>query len=126
MIYLFEVQHNPFIGAFYRHVTKVEQSGEREVSFILDSTGIKEMPVILGHLRVLPRHWWEGTDASGKKRDIGVTTLELLLGNAAFRIKEFVPGRMVMYGRVKDYWGEGPERQRRARQLRRDPLRVFP
>ncbi len=106
VIYSFEVykKHNPFIGAFYRHVTKVEQSGEREVSFILDTPDNQEMPVILGHLRVLPRHWWEGTDASGKKRDIGATTLEPPLGNAAFRIKEFVPGRMVTYGRVKDYW----------------------
>jgi microcin C transport system substrate-binding protein len=108
VIFSFEVykKHNPFIGAFYRHVTKVEQSGEREVTFILDTPGNQEMPVILGTLRVLPKHWWEGTDASGKKRDIGATTLEPPLGNAALRIKEFVPGRMVTYARVKDYWAK--------------------
>ena len=64
------------------------------------------MPVILGQLKVLPKHWWEGTDASGKKRDIGATTLEPPLGNGAYRIKEFVPGRTVVYGRVKDYWAK--------------------
>ena len=62
------------------------------------------MPMILGQLRVLPKHWWEGSDASGKRRDIGATTLEPPLGNGAYRIKEFVPGRSVIYGRVKDYW----------------------
>ena len=108
VIYSFEAykKYNPFIGAFYRHVVKVEQSGEREVTFTFDSPGNREMPVILGQLRVLPKHWWEGSDASGKKRDIGATTLEPPLGNAAYRIKEFVPGRTVVYERVKDYWAK--------------------
>jgi microcin C transport system substrate-binding protein len=108
VIYSFEAykKYNPFIGAFYGHVVKVEQSGEREVTFTLDAPGNQEMPVILGQLRVLPRHWWEGSDASGNKRDIGATTLEPPLGNGAYRIKEFVPGRTVVYGRVKDYWAK--------------------
>ena len=108
VIYSFEAykKYNPFIGAFYRDVVRVEQSGEREVTFTFDSPGNREMPVILGQLRVLPKHWWEGSDASGKKRDIGATTLEPPLGNGAYRIKEFVPGRMVVYGRVKDYWAK--------------------
>ena len=46
-----------------------------------------------GSSGVLPKHWWEGTDAAGKKRDIGATTLEPPLGNGAYRIKEFVAGR---------------------------------
>jgi microcin C transport system substrate-binding protein len=109
VIYSFEAykKHNPFIGAFYGHVVKVEQTGEREITFTLDAPGNREMPVILGTLRVLPKHWWEGSDASGKKRDIGATTLEPPLGNSAYRIKEFVPGRRVVYGRVKDYWAAG-------------------
>ena len=109
VIYSFEVykKFNPFIGAFYRDVVRVEQSGEHEVTFTMDSPGNREMPVILGQLRILPKHWWEGSDASGKKRDIGATTLEPPLGNGAYRIKEFVAGRMVVYGRVKDYWANG-------------------
>ena len=108
VIYSFEAykKYNPFIGAFYRDVVRVEQSGEREVTFTFDSPGNREMPVILGQLRVLPKHWWEGNDASGKKRDIGATTLEPPLGNGAYRIKEFVPGRSVVYERVKDYWAK--------------------
>jgi microcin C transport system substrate-binding protein len=108
VIYSFEAykKYNPFIGAFYSHVVRVEQSGEREVTFTLDAPGNQEMPVTLGQLRILPKHWWEGTDASGKKRDIGATTLEPPLGNGAYRIKEFVPGRSLVYGRVKDYWAK--------------------
>jgi microcin C transport system substrate-binding protein len=99
-------KHSPMLAAYYRHVVKVEKSGEREVTFIFDAPGNREMPVILGQLSVLPKHWWEGTDASGKKRDIGATTLEPPLGNGAYRIKEFVAGRTVVYERVKDYWAK--------------------
>ena len=108
VIFSFEAfkKTNPFIGAFYRDVEKVEKSGEREVTFTLGSPGNHEMPIVLGQLRVLPRHWWEGTDAAGKKRDIGATILEPPLGNAAYRIKEFVAGRKVVYERVKDYWAK--------------------
>ena len=108
VIYSFEAykKYNPFIGAFFRDVLRVEHSGEREVTFTFDAAGNREMPAILGQLRVLPKHWWEGNDASGKKRDLGATTLEPPLGNAAYRIKEFVPGRSVVYERVKDYWAK--------------------
>jgi microcin C transport system substrate-binding protein len=99
-------KHSPMMAAYYRHVVKVEKTGEREVTFIFDAPGNREMPVILGQLNVLPKHWWEGTDASGKKRDIGATTLEPPLGNGAYRIKEFVAGRTIVYERVKDYWGK--------------------
>ena len=99
-------KHSPMMAAYYRHVVKVEQTGEREVTFIFDAPGNREMPVILGQLNVLPKHWWEGTDAAGKKRDVGATTLEPPLGNGAFRVKEFVAGRTVVYERVKDYWGK--------------------
>jgi microcin C transport system substrate-binding protein len=108
VIYSFETfkKFNPFVGAFYRHVVKVEQSGEREITFTLDGPGNREMPMTLGSMRVLPKHWWEGNDASGKKRDVSATTLEPPLGNGAYQIKEFVPGRSVVYGRVKDYWAK--------------------
>ena len=102
VVYSFEMfkKYNPFSAAYYRHVIKVEQTGEREITFVFD------MPVILGQLNVLPKHWWEGKDAAGRKRDIGATTLEPPLGNGAYRIKDFVAGRTVVYERVKDYWGK--------------------
>jgi microcin C transport system substrate-binding protein len=95
---------SPALAAYYRHVVRAEKSGEREVRFTFDSAGNRELPLILGQLNVLAKHWWEGTDAAGKKRDIGATTLEPPLGNGAYRIKDFSPGRTVTLERVKDYW----------------------
>ena len=80
---------------------------------------------IVGKLTVLPKHWWEGTDAQGRKRDISATTLEKPLGSGAYRIKEFVAGRTVVLERVKDYWGTDLPTQHRPEQFRRDALRIF-
>ncbi|HLQ88478.1 MAG TPA: extracellular solute-binding protein [Xanthobacteraceae bacterium] len=107
VIYSFEmlVKHHPAYSGYYRHVTKTEKTADREVTFTFDAPGNRELPLIVGELTVLPKHWWEGNDASGKKRDIGATTLEPPLGCGAYRIKEFTAGRNVVYERVKDYWG---------------------
>src|SRR6185437_942265 len=67
--------NSPFYGAYYRHVVKVEKGAEREITFTFDGPGNRELPQIIGQLPVLPKHWWEGTDKSGKKRDVTQTTL---------------------------------------------------
>src|SRR5215470_5544165 len=67
--------------------------------------GNRELPAIAGEFPVLPKHWWEGTDAQGRKRDVTATTLEIPLGSGRYKIKEFVAGRSLKLERVKDYWG---------------------
>jgi microcin C transport system substrate-binding protein len=98
-------KHHPQYSAYYSHVTKAEKVGEREVKFVFDAPGNRELPQIVGQLTVLPKHWWEGTDAQGRKRDVSATTLEVPLGSGPYRIKEFVAGRSIALERVKDYWG---------------------
>ena len=108
VIYSFDAykKNSPFYGAYYRHVTKVEATGEREITFAFDGPGNRELPQIVGQLPVLPKHWWEGTDQNGKKRDVTQTTLELPLGSGPYRLKEFAPGRTLVYEKVDDYWGK--------------------
>jgi microcin C transport system substrate-binding protein len=98
-------KHHPQYSAYYRHVVKAEKQGERDVKFTFDMPGNRELPQIVGQLTVLPKHWWEGTNAAGVKRDISATTQEPPLGSAAYKIKEFVAGRSIVVERVKDYWG---------------------
>ena len=98
-------KYHPQYSAYYRHVVKAEKSGDRDVKFTFDAPGNRELPQIVGQLTVLPKHWWEGSDSEGRKRDISATTLEKPLGSGAYRIKEFVPGRSIALERVKDYWG---------------------
>ena len=99
-------KYSPQLAAYYRHVAKLEKTGDREITFVFDAPGNRELPQIVGQLLILPKHWWEGTDKNGNKRDIGATTLEPPLGSGAYRIKDFSPGRNIIYERVKAYWGK--------------------
>jgi microcin C transport system substrate-binding protein len=98
--------NSPQLGAYYRHVTKAEKTGEREVTFTFDGPGNRELPQIVGQLTILPKHWWEGTDANGNKRNIANTTLEPPLGSGPYKIKSFTPGRSLVLERVKDHWAK--------------------
>jgi len=108
VIFSFDVfkKNSPYHGAYYRHVVKAEKSGEREITFTFDGPGNRELPQIVGQLSVLPKHWWEGTDKSGKKRDVTQTTLEPPLGSGPYRLKDFVAGHSIVYEKVADYWGK--------------------
>ncbi len=108
VIYSFEVfkTNSPQLGAYYRHVTKAEKTGERDIKFTFDGPGNRELPLIVGQLPVLPKHWWEGTDTSGRKRDVTATTLEAPLGSGPYRLKDYAPGRSILYQKVENYWGK--------------------
>ena len=107
VVYSLEVlkKFSPMYASYYRHVVKAEKTGEREVKFSFDSPGNRELPQIVGELTVLPKHYWEGTDSQGHKRDISQTTLEPPLGSGPYRIKDFNAGRTLTLERVKNYWG---------------------
>ena len=108
VIYSFDTfrKNSPQYAAYYRHVAKAEKTGERDVTFTFDGPGNRELPQIVGQLQVLPKHWWEGPDKSGRKRDVTQTTLEPPLGSGPYGIKEFAPGRTIVYEKVADYWGK--------------------
>jgi microcin C transport system substrate-binding protein len=107
-IFSFEAlrKYSPQLAAYWRHVAKVEKTGDREITFTFDGPGNRELPQIVGELYVLPKTWWQGTGADGKTRDVGETTLEPPLGSGPYRIKEFSAGRTIVYERVPDYWGK--------------------
>ncbi|MCX8570252.1 extracellular solute-binding protein [Aminobacter sp. MET-1] len=97
--------NSPLYNKYYANVTEAVATGEREVTFHFDQKGNRELPKIMGDLVVLPKHWWEGTDASGKKRDITRPTQEPPLGSAAYKISSYKPGSEIVWERVPDYWG---------------------
>lgn len=88
----------PFFRYYYADVQDPVKTGERKVKFAFGGGVNRELPLIVGQLPVLPKHYWEG-------RDFEATTLEPPLGSGPYRIKEFEPNRHVVYERVPDYWG---------------------
>jgi len=108
VIYSLEVNKkaNPRLGFYYKNVSRAEQTGDNEVTFYFDVKNNRELPMIMGQLTILPKHWWTGKDASGNQRDPMKTTLEPPLGSGPYRIKDVKPGRSISYERVADYWAK--------------------
>jgi microcin C transport system substrate-binding protein len=91
-------QHGrPFYRAYWADVTEVVAEGQRRVVFRFRDAANRELPLILGQLMVLPKHWWEG-------RDFTRPLLEPPLGSGAYRLEAFEAGRTVSYRRVADFW----------------------
>lgn len=108
VVYSFEKlkEHNPLYANYYRHVTAAEKTGDRDITFRFDEKNNRELPNILGQFPVIPKHWWEGTDAKGNKRDISRTTLEPVMGSGPYKIGAFQAGASIRFERRDDYWGK--------------------
>jgi len=91
-------QGSPLFRVYWAGVAKVEKAGERRVKFSFKPGDNRELPLILGELPVLPKHYWE-------KRDFDKTTLDPPLGSGPYEIESSEPGRFVSYRRRADYWG---------------------
>jgi microcin C transport system substrate-binding protein len=97
---------SPSYGFYYKNVVKAEKAQENSVTFSFDVRGNRELPMIVGELPILPKHYWEGKDANGEPRDLGKTTLEVPLGSGPYRVKEVDAGRSITYARVDDWWAK--------------------
>ncbi|MGN6465001.1 MAG: extracellular solute-binding protein [Rhizobiaceae bacterium] len=96
--------NSPLYIRYFANVTQAVAGNGGEVEFRFNQKGNRELPHIMGDLAVLPRHWWEGTDASGKQRDPTAPTLEPPLGSGPYKIASFRAGSEIVWERVKDYW----------------------
>lgn len=88
----------PFYRFYYRDVTRVEQTGPRNVKFTFGAGQNPELPLIIGQLRIFPAHYWE-------TRDFGKPTLDVPLGSGPYRISDVKVGRSITLERVPEYWG---------------------
>jgi microcin C transport system substrate-binding protein len=83
---------------YFGGVERAEKVGARRVKFVFSEKGNRELPLIVGQLPILPKHYWEAHDFES-------TTLDPPLGSGPYRITKFEPGRYVVTERVPDYWG---------------------
>lgn len=91
-------QGSPQFRFMYRNVSAVEKLDRRRVKFSFSDTTNREMPLIVGQMPILPKHYWAD-------RDFSKTTLEPPLGSGPYRVRRFEAGRYVELERVEDYWG---------------------
>ena len=99
-------QASPRFAFYYKNVVKAEKINDHQVKFYFDVKGNRELPMIVGELPVLPKHFWEAKGANGEPRDFSKSTLEVPLGSGPYRVKHVDVGRTITYERVGDWWAK--------------------
>jgi microcin C transport system substrate-binding protein len=90
----------PFYRAYYNDVTKAEATGTLRVKFTFKHAGNTELPLILGALPVLPKHYWEMAGHNSAE-----TTLDPPVGSGPYKVGQVKAGHSIEYVRDPNYWG---------------------
>ena len=90
---------DPMYRHYYADVDKVVAEDRLTVRFDFKHKDNRELPLILGQIHVLPKHWWAD-------RDFSRGGPEPPLGSGPYRIGKVSPGSRVEFERVKDWWGQ--------------------
>lgn len=91
----------PFYRSYYSQVKSVTAPDLRHVKFTFKQSGNRELPLIIGDLPILPKHYW----TSGK-HDFARTTLTAPVGSGPYKIKSIQTGRRISYERDPNWWGK--------------------
>ena len=89
---------HPHFRSYYADVETVVVEAPLVVRFNFKHGGNRELPLILGQLTVLPKHWWA-------ERDFESGNLEPPLGSGPYRIGRLNAKQSVRYEKVADWWG---------------------
>ena len=91
---------HPLYQQTYHDVEKAVALSPSEVRFDFKTSEDRELPLLMGDLPIIPKHFWKNKDFTQSGTAI------VPLGSGAYKISKFVPGRSIEYQRVKDYWGK--------------------
>ena len=92
-------QGAPLYRQYYADVAEVVAEDPLRVRFTFKHKNNRELPLILGQLPVLPKHWYQD-------RDFARGNLEIPLGSGPYQIAKVKAGRSIRYERFKDYWAK--------------------
>jgi len=90
---------HPFFRSYYGEVSKVTAENSHRVRFDFGETSNRELPLILGQLPVLPKHYWE-------EREFQSNGFNKPVGSGPYTIGDYEAGRSITYVRNKDYWAK--------------------
>ncbi len=90
----------PFYRLYYAPVTKVEKLAERKVKFTFENGENRELPLIIGQLPIMPKHYWA-------TREFDKTTLEVPLTSGPYRVANVDSPRSLVFELDPNYWGKG-------------------
>ena len=90
---------HPFYKYYYGDVVEVIQENDNKVRFNFKGNTNLELPLIVGQLPVLPKHYWTN-------KNFEETSMDIPIGSGPYKIKTFDAGRTITYELDSDYWGK--------------------
>lgn len=90
---------DPSYKAYFADISTIEALDAQRVKFTFKSANNRELPLIVGELPILPKHYWAS-------RSFNSTTLDTPIGSGAYVISKVDPGRSVVFTRNPNYWGK--------------------
>lgn len=89
----------PRFNTYYSKIKTIATPDDRTIIMAQDESD-RELPLIIGLMPILPKHYWEG-------RDFEESTLDPIMGSGPYRLAEIRPGERISYRKNPDYWGKG-------------------
>ncbi len=90
---------SPSYKRYYFDVKSVEVIDKLTVKFNFKTNKNNELPLILGQLSIIPKHFWEDKDFLDSDAIIPVSS-------GPYKIKTFKFGKYIRYERDKNYWAK--------------------
>ena len=90
---------HPFYKYYYGDVLEVIKINNKKVRFNFKGNTNLELPLIVGQLPVLPKHYW-------KDKNFEETSMDIPVGSGPYKIKDFDPGRSITYELNTNYWAK--------------------
>ena len=90
---------HPSYKSYYADIKSIEVIDLYTIKFYFKNTKNRELPIIIGQMKILPKHFWEG-------KEFGSSGFLIPLGSGPYRIKKVTAGRNIIYQRIKNHWAK--------------------
>lgn len=90
---------HPRFALYYADVKAVDVLDKQRVKFTFANANNREMPLIMGQLAILPKHYWEKHKFDDANLDVPVTS-------GAYTVSHVEGGRSLTYSRLENYWAK--------------------
>ena len=94
---LLRAKGSTFYQQFYQDVDRVEVTSDDRALFLFKHGNNRELPLILGQMPILARHYWQTRDFAAPGTSIPITS-------GPYRPERIEPGRSITFARVEKYW----------------------
>ena len=88
----------PAYKAYFADLKHVQALTPLRVRFEFRSKTNRELPLIVGEMSILPKHYWQN-------RAFEKSSLDIPIGSGPYTVANVDPGRRISYARNPNYWG---------------------